>query len=116
MAAAAPSLYLTCRRNKSKMFPDFREVVHNHNPVGLNSPFQERPKQMKLSKFSNVILFGIILSISAVGCKTKPISAVTPLPQGSPTGQTVQSGNGKPIIDDGTKLTSNDIQSTAITD
>jgi len=71
---------------------------------------------MKLSKFSKVILFGLTLSIPVVGCKTKPISAVTPLPQGSPTGQTVQSGNGKPIIDDGTKLTSNDIQSTAITD
>src|SRR5436309_9170056 len=100
MAAAAPSPCLTCRRNKSKMFPDFREVAHNHNPVGLNSPFQERPKRMKLSKFSKVTLFGLMLTLAAAGCKTKPMNVVTPMPQGSPTGQTAQSGPGKPLIDD----------------
>ena len=33
---------LTCRRNNTKMFPGFRELAHNHNPVGPNKPVHER--------------------------------------------------------------------------
>src|SRR2546427_4585483 len=40
---------------------------------------------MKLSKLSNVTLFGLMLAVSAVGCKKKP-GYLTPLP-GARTGQ-----------------------------
>ena len=37
-------LCLTCLPNKSRMFPGPREVVHNHNPVGLDSPSNKHTK------------------------------------------------------------------------
>jgi len=37
-AGTTSCLCLTRLLNKSRMFPGPREVVHNHNPVGLDSP------------------------------------------------------------------------------
>src|SRR5438046_925902 len=97
------------------MFPDFREVVHNHNPVGLNkiARSQKDPKKMKLGKLTNVILFGLLLTIPAVGCKKKTLG-VTPLP--GPYGQMAGSTPGKSLIDDGNKLSSEQLGSTAAAD
>ena len=39
--ATTSSLCLTCPRNNTRMFPEFREVTRNHNPVGPNSPMKD---------------------------------------------------------------------------
>jgi len=76
---------------------------------------------MKLIKLSNVILFGCVLPILAIGCKTKSIG-VTPLSGGSATGngktQIAEPGPGKSVIDEGNKPNSaaGEIGSNAITD
>jgi len=59
---------------------------------------------MKLNKISNVILFGCVLPILAIGCKTKSVG-LTPLPPsatGSGKTQVAEPGPGKGI-DDGNK-------------
>ena len=93
------------------MFPEFREVTHN--PVGLNSPFHERPK-MKLTNFSKLILFGLIVTLPAIGCHTKS-NYLTQLPKAGTTGSQ-DSGNGKALIDDGNKVKSDDVSGTAFAD
>jgi len=68
---------------------------------------------MKLGKLTNVILFGLLLTIPAVGCKKKTLG-VTPLP--GPYGQMAGSTPGKSLIDDGNKLSSEQLGSTAAAD
>ena len=93
------------------MFPEFREVTHN--PVGLDSPFQKDPK-MKLTNFSKLILFGLIVTLPAIGCRTKS-NYLTQLPKAGTTGSQ-DSGNGKALIDDGNKVKSDDVSGTAFAD
>ena len=73
---------------------------------------------MTLSKFSNATLFGLIVTIAAAGCKTKPTSSVTQLPGGgaSSTPQVAQSGPGKQLADDTDKPSSESIRSNEISD
>jgi peptidoglycan-associated lipoprotein len=73
---------------------------------------------MKLSKLSTVILIGLTLTLSAVGCKKKGV-AVTPLPDAGRTGQAAEAAPAKPLIDDGSKLASEQVgtaDSTQMTD
>ena len=73
---------------------------------------------MKLIKISNVILFGLVLTLPTVGCKKK-YAGVTPLPgPGAQTGtaSATDTGPGKALIDDGLKPASDNLSSTAITD
>src|SRR5437588_4823626 len=51
------------------MFPGFRELTHNQNSVGLNSPRSERIK-MKVIKFSNLLGLGLVLTVVVMGCKS----------------------------------------------
>ena len=64
---------------------------------------------MKLIKISNVILFGCVLPILAIGCKTKSVG-VTPLPSASATGsgkmQAAEPGPGKSLSEEGNKPSS----------
>jgi peptidoglycan-associated lipoprotein len=82
--------------------------------------FQERPKKMKLSNRSNLLLFGSLLTIAAVGCKTNRLGT-TPLP-GAGTSNLADAGPGKSLIDDGNKATtsdkagSEDVASVALSD
>src|SRR5438874_1742560 len=68
---------------------------------------------MKLSKRSNLILFGSLLTIAVVGCKTNRLGT-TPLP-GAGTSN-LAAGPGKALIDDGNKTASGEAAaaSTAI--
>jgi peptidoglycan-associated lipoprotein len=70
---------------------------------------------MTLNKFSNPALFGLILALAAAGCKTKPTSSVTKLPDPQPT-QVAQAGTAKPVVDDSTKPSSEDVKSKEISD
>src|SRR6266536_292707 len=78
-AIAASSLCLTCRRNKRKMFPEFREVTHN--PVGPNSPSQMK-ERMKTTKVARFTICTLALAFATAGCKT-PTPAVTNIPSKS---------------------------------
>lgn len=73
------------------MFPEFREVIHNHNPVGPSSP-RQKEKKMKLSKFANLLVITLALTLAATACKKKP-GMVTPLP-GSVAGNVQGPGPG----------------------
>jgi len=50
---------------------------------------------MKVSKLNNLILFGLLLTIPAVGCKKKP-GFLTPLP-GARSGQVAEPGSAPPL-------------------
>lgn len=76
------------------MFPEFREVIRSRNPVGLDSRPYERHR-MKLTKFTNLLVLGIVLTVAVVGCKKKPYG-VTPLP-GSRPGAITGPGPGEPV-------------------
>src|SRR5690242_11794394 len=96
------------------MFPEFREVTHN--PVGPDSPVPERPK-MKLTNFNKPVLFALLLTIPAVGCRTKPTPTVTQLNKPATTGGTpAELNNGNASLTDGDKLTSENINNTAFAD
>src|SRR6266436_6165521 len=56
---------------------------------------------MKLTKFTNLILFGTLLALPFVGCKKKPTS-LTPLPNYGKTGAPGDLGPGKPLEGEGT--------------
>src|ERR1041385_3584624 len=52
------------------MFPEFRrETIRN--PVGRASPPHERTA-MNLTRWTNLLILGLMLSFAAVGCKTNP--------------------------------------------
>ena len=51
---------------------------------------------MKLTKFTNLILFGTLLALPFVGCKKKPTS-LTPLPNYGKTGAPGDGPPGKPL-------------------
>ena len=68
------------------------------------------------SKFSNAALFGLIVTLAAAGCKTKPTSSVTQLPGGTTTPQVAQSGSGKALTDEGDKPKSENVASSEISD
>ena len=70
---------------------------------------------MKISKFSNATILGLILTLAAAGCKTKPTSSVTQLPGGSAP-QVAQSGSGKQLTDDADKPSSETVRSGEISD
>jgi len=57
-------------------------------------------KNMKLNKFVNLLVIGLILTVAASGCKKKPVG-VTDLP-GAKTGKVPDAGPGNPIKPDGT--------------
>ena len=44
-----------------------------------------KDKKMKLIKFTNLVVLGLVLTVAAAGCKKKPVG-VTPLPYGAKTG------------------------------
>ena len=67
------------------------------------------------SKFSNAALFGLIVTLAAAGCKTKPTSSVTQLP-GPSAPQVAQSGSGKPVVDDADKPSSENVRSGELSD
>jgi peptidoglycan-associated lipoprotein len=62
---------------------------------------------MKLTKSANLIVFGAILALVAVGCRTKS-NYLTKIPQGS-SAHGGDSSPGKPLIDDANKVASNDV-------
>src|SRR5215471_165448 len=71
---------------------------------------------MTPSKFQNAALFGLILTLAAAGCKTKPTSSVTQLPGGTATPPVAQSGSGTPLSGDQDKPKSENVQSGEISD
>ncbi len=72
---------------------------------------------MKISKLSNATLLGLILTVAAVGCKTKPLASVTPLDNKSTAApQVALSGPGTSLTDDANKPSSTDVSSTGISD
>src|SRR5690242_6463934 len=75
------------------MFPEFREAVPNHNPVGLDSPIPL--SKMKLIKFVSLILIGLIFSLAASGCRKQP-GYMTRIP-GSTAGNPNDNGASPPI-------------------
>lgn len=76
------------------MFPEFREVIRNHNPVGPSSP-RQKEKKMKPSKFASLLVVALVLSVAASACRKKP-GLVTPLP-GSVAGNVKDTGPGAPM-------------------
>ena len=95
------------------MFPEFREVTHN--PVGLDSPVPRKTQKMKLTNFSKLLLFGLIVTIPAVGCRTKS-NYLTGLPKTGTTGSMADSGNGNALLEDGNKVKSDDISGMSFAD
>ena len=71
---------------------------------------------MTPSKFQNAALFGLMLTLAAAGCKTKPTSSVTQLPGGTTAPQVAQTGPGKSLPDDGDKPKSENVASNEISD
>lgn len=67
------------------------------------------------SKFSNAALFGLIVTLAAAGCKTKPTSSVTKLPE-TTAPSVAQAGPGKPPTDDVDKPKSENLASNEIAD
>jgi peptidoglycan-associated lipoprotein len=67
------------------------------------------------SKFSNAALFGLIVTLAAAGCKTKPTSSVTKLPEPA-TPSVAQAGPGKSPADDVDKPKSENLASNEIAD
>ena len=61
------------------MFPEFRELARNHNPVGPDKPVPRKDKRMKSIKFTNLMVLGLVVTMAACGCKKNP-TGVTPLP------------------------------------
>jgi peptidoglycan-associated lipoprotein len=76
------------------MFPEFREAVHNLNPVGPDSPNQILA-EMKLIKFANLVALGLVLILTAPGCRHKP-EGMTGIPKGQ-MGNPKDIENAKPI-------------------
>src|SRR6202023_1154749 len=69
----AHSLCLTCLRNKSRMLAEFREATRAiHSPVGPDSLPKPKKNEMKLTKISNLLMLGLVLTFTALGCKKKP--------------------------------------------
>ncbi len=81
------------------MFPEFREVIHNHNPVGPSSP-RQKDKKMSLNKFASLLVIAMLLSLGTSACRKKP-GTVTPLPQGM-TGNVKDVAPGAGLGDTGT--------------
>ena len=42
-----------------------------------------KEKKMKLNKFANLLVIGLVLTVAASGCRKKPVN-VTPLPGARP--------------------------------
>src|SRR5580693_9054090 len=90
-------LCLTRLPNKSRMFPGPREAVHNHNPVGPDSPIHIR-ENMKLTEFTKLLILVLILTVGAQGCRKRP-GSITPLPG--------RAGSNVPGADNAPPLTGN---------
>ena|ERR1044071_426121 len=72
---------------------------------------------MKLTKLNKLVLFGLLFTIAAVGCRTKPTPTVTQLNKPAATGGTpAEINNGNPSVNDGDKLKSENINNTAFAD
>jgi len=70
---------------------------------------------MKLTNFSKLVLFGLIVTLPAVGCRTKS-NYLTALPKTGATGSQVDSEIGKALPDDGNKVKSDDVTGTSFAD
>jgi len=71
---------------------------------------------MKLTQVSNLILFTLVLSLSALGCRSKS-GYITKLPDSSaPTAGTTEATPGKPVANEGDKLKSDNVAGNAISD
>ena len=69
---------------------------------------------MKLTQVSNLILFTLVLSLSALGCRSKS-GYITKLPDSSaPTAGTTEATHGKPVANEGDKLKSDNVAGNAI--
>ena len=91
------------------MFPEFREATPNHNPVGPDSPFRN-DQNMKLTKFSYLLVLALALTVAASGCRKKP-GYLTKIP-GEKPGTVGDVGPG-PAIGNGTN-TPTDLGNTPI--